>query len=349
MSSTPNPSPLRLALIGAGTFARDAYLPSLAPHPEAIQVAAVYSRTLANAQALAARLPYPADASDDLDALLARPDIEAVAVLLPITHMPETIAAALSAGKHVLSEKPLAPDLAAGRALLAHYARTQQTHHPGLVWMVGENWRYEEAFLHAAGLVRDGVIGDPLTCTWSFYIPITERNKYYHTQWRRDGSFSGGFPLDTGVHHVAVLRLILGEIEQVSAVARQASPDLPPVDTLAATLRFENGALGTYLATYTAGAPWPSHLQIVGTRGSLRVERKWLEVTTTGEAGDKTEQITCPGFDGVEKELLAFARSVRHGEPHRNPPQQALQDLAVMEAILDAAQQGRPITPERVV
>ena len=62
MPQTPIQPPLRLALLGAGTFARDAYLPSLAPHADTIQVAAIYSRTLANAQALVERLPYPADA-----------------------------------------------------------------------------------------------------------------------------------------------------------------------------------------------------------------------------------------------------------------------------------------------
>jgi predicted dehydrogenase len=346
-TSTPEPAsePLRLALIGAGTFARDAYLPSLAPHPDQLRVTAVYSRTLAHAAALTEQIAYPVDATDDLAALLSRPDVEAVAVLLPIAAMPAIIRAALAAGKHVLSEKPLAPDVATGRDLLAHYRAAQQTHHPGLVWMVGENWRYEEAFVRAADLVHSGIIGDPLTCSWAIYAPITERNKYYHSSWRRDSSFPGGFPLDTGVHHVAVLRMILGEIAQVSAVARQVSPDLPPVDTLAATLQFDSGAVGTYLASYVVGAPWPPQLHIVGTRGSLRVQRKAIETTVDGT----TEQINCSGFDGVEKELLAFARAIRQTEPHLSPPEQALQDLAVMEAILAAAEQGERVAPQRVI
>ena len=344
-TTPPTGEPLRLALIGAGTFARDAYLPSLTPHRDQIQVAAVYSRTLARAAALAEQIDYPVDCTGDLDALLARPDIEAVAVLLPIAAMPQTVVAALAAGKHVLSEKPIAPDLATGRSLLAHYTRTQQTHHPALVWMVGENWRYEEAFLRAADLVHRGVIGDPLTCTWAIYTPITEQNKYYHSAWRRDSSFPGGFALDTGVHHMAVLRLIFGERAQGSALAPHGRPDLPPLDTPAATPPLRHGTLGTYIASYAAGAPWPPQLHIVGTRGSLRVQRKAIELTLDGS----TEQIACSGFDGVEKELLAFARAIRRGEAHYNPPQQALQDLAVMEAILAAAAQGQPIAPARVI
>lgn len=340
MSTMTTDEPLRLALIGAGTFARDAYLPSLIPHADTIRVAAVFSRTLANAQTLAQQFPYAVDFTDDCGALLARADVEAVAVLLPIAAMPDTIAAALAAGKHVLSEKPIAPNVATGQRLLAQHARQ-----PGLVWMVGENWRYEEAFLRAADLVRRGEIGDPVTCTWALHTPIDERNKYYHTTWRRDSSFPGGFPLDSGVHHIAVLRLILGEIAQVSAVTRQVSPALPPVDTLAATLHFDSGALGTYLASYAAGAPWPPHLQIVGTRGSLRVERTSIEVIV----GNHREVIACSGFDGVEKQLVAFQRAIRHGETHRNTPQEALQDLAVVEALLAAAAAGTHAAPVRVV
>lgn len=340
MSSHTIQEPLRLALLGAGTFARDAYLPSLARHPDQFQITAIYSRTRVKAEALAQQIPNPVVCSDSLDAVLALPDVEAVAVLLPISLLPDAIGAALAAQKHILSEKPIAPDVAAGQSLLA-----QQTHHPGLVWMVGENWRYEEAFVRAAEIVRRGLIGDPLTCSWAIYIPITDRNKYYHTSWRRNSSFPGGFPLDTGVHHVAVMRMLLGEVAQVTAVARQASPDLPPIDTLAATLQFDNGTLGAYVANYMVGTPWPSRFHVVGTRGCLAVQRKSIELTVDGE----TEQIECSGFDGVEKELLAFARAIRVGEPHLNPPEEALQDLAVMEAMLRAAEQGAPVVPERVV
>jgi predicted dehydrogenase len=325
---------LRLALVGAGVFARDAHVPSLLRHPDRFRIAAVYSRTQATAASLAQVIPYPVPLFTDLDALLAQPEVDAVDILLPIAVAPDAIRRSLAAGKHVISEKPIAPDTATARRLLADYA-----HHPQTVWMVGENWRYEAAFLTAADLVREGAIGAPLTCHWAIYSPVTSQSKYYHTRWRRDSSFPGGFVLDGGVHHMATLRLILGEITEVTATARQVYRDLPPLDTLAATLRFANGCLGTYLATYATGAPWPPHLYIAGERGSLRVQRREVEIAR----GGKTDRIECAGFDGVEKELLAFAQSIRTGAPHLNTPEQALADLAVMEAILaSAARSGRP-------
>ncbi len=123
--------------------------------------------------------------------------------------------------------------------------------------MVGENWRYEEAFLRAAEIVHSGEIGEPVACHWAVTTPIMPQNKYFQSAWRRDGSFPGGFLVDGGVHHVAAMRLILGEIAEVTAQATLHDTGLPPADTLTAALRFENGALGSYTVTYAATAPWP--------------------------------------------------------------------------------------------
>jgi predicted dehydrogenase len=331
--------PVRLGLIGAGIFAQDAHAPSLLRRPQEFQVVAVYSRTEARAAELAARFAQhpdqPVAVYTSLDALLDHPELEAVDILLPIGTMPDAVERALRAGKHVLSEKPIAPDVATARALLQVSAA-----HPGQVWMVGENWRYEEAFVEAGNLIRAGQIGEPILCQWALHTPITDNNKYYHTTWRRNESFPGGFLLDGGVHHAAALRLIMGEVSEVAATMRQVAAHLPPADTLAATLRFANGALGSYSVTYAAGAPWESWLQVTGTQGSLRVQRKLVEITTASQ----TERIECSGFNGVEDELVEFAQAIRAGTPQVSTPQAALADLTLVEAMLHAAETGRWIT-----
>jgi predicted dehydrogenase len=133
--------PIRLALIGAGIFARDAHVPALRtmgdPLGDRFEIVAVYSRTRATAEALLPLLPGKPDICTDLTTLLRRSDIEAVDVLLPIEALPAAVDMALAAGKHVVSEKPLAPDVASGRRLLNIYAN-----HPQQVWMVAENVRF---------------------------------------------------------------------------------------------------------------------------------------------------------------------------------------------------------------
>ncbi len=332
--------PIRIALIGAGIFAREVHVPALQSLGQTFEIVAVYSRTQAVAAALAGQLPGRVEVYTDLPALLARADIEAVDIVLPITVMPGAVELALQAGKHVVSEKPLAPDGVSGRRLLAIYAGCA-----GQVWLVGENWRYEDAFEQAAALIQGGEIGRPLLCHTAIYNPINPDNKYYHTPWRRAGDFPGGFLLDVGVHHVAVLRWLIGEIASVSAIIGQIRADLPPADTLSASLRFENNVVGAYLATYALTAPWPPALHITGEAGSVRVQRQELEVTVNGQ----TRLLPVTPHRGVAAQLADFAAAIRLGKTHRNPPQQAWQDVAVIEAMLRSAETGCQVAPERLV
>lgn len=334
-----NQEPIRLALVGAGIFARDVHVPALQDLGGTFEIVAVYSRTQANAAALASQLPGQVEATSDLPGLLARPDIEAVDIIVPIQGMTPVVELALRSGKHVISEKPVATDVATGRRLLELYGQNAEQ-----IWSVGENWRYEEAFERAAALVHSGEIGRPLLCHWVVYNPINPDNKYYTTPWRRAGDFPGGFLLDAGVHHIAVLRWLLGEIAQVSAVTRQVRADLPPADILSATLQFESGLTGVYLAIYAVNAPWPPALHITGEKGALSVHRQGLEVTSNGA----TRTINITPYQGVKAELAAFAGAIRRGETYRCTPWQALQDVAVIEAMLRSAETGCQVAPERI-
>jgi predicted dehydrogenase len=73
----------------------------------------------------------------------------------------------------------------------------------------------------------------------------------------------------------------------------------------------------------------------------LRVQRKEIELTRDGTS----EHIETAGFDGVELELLSFADTIRTQAPHRNSPDEALRDLAVIEALLTSAATGQPVSP----
>lgn len=98
--------PIRLALVGAGVFAQNAHLPALLALQDRIEIIAVYSRTHASAAALAQRIGAEVEVYTDLAALLTRPDLDAVDLLLPIPIQAGFVEAALRAGKHVISEKP---------------------------------------------------------------------------------------------------------------------------------------------------------------------------------------------------------------------------------------------------
>lgn len=329
-------SPVRIALIGAGIFARDAHAPAILALGDAYHVVAVASRSGASAEKIAAMFPYPVEATNDAQALYARDDIEAIDLLLPVQEMEAATEAALRSGKHVVSEKPIATGSAEARRLIAIPRRG--------VWMVAENWRYEGFIQAAAKAIRDGQIGRPVFFSWALYPEVSPGNKYYTTPWRRAASYQGGFLLDGGVHHIAGLRALLGEIAAVSAVTAAVRPDLPPIDTQAVAFEFEGGAVGAFASTYAVGVPWETTLDITGTEGSLRVGRDRVTIVRGGE----TTEIPAPR-DGVEAELEDFAKAIRQGStPARGAPEEALQDVLVVEAILKSAETGARVRPERV-
>lgn len=341
-------NPIRLAMIGAGIFARDAHIPSLLNLADRFTITAIYSRTTASAQLLADVVQRAqaseADSSQeieiytDLAQLLGNPAIDALDVVLPIPVMAPILQETLASGKHVISEKPLAADVATCRQVMSAYQHGEKSRGEQ-VWMVAENWRYETAFVRAAELVDAGAIGRPLTCHMAFFLPMVEGSKYFGTTWRRSGDFLGGSLMDGGVHHMALARMIVGEIDEVCAYSSHTSSHFATEDTLSASLRFKNGAVGSYLVTYGWGAPWGGEFHVVGDQGALRVQRGLIELTHGGE----TEVISCTKFDGVELEFAAFADTIQQGIPHRNTVEEGLRDVAAMEAMIRSAATGQSL------
>ncbi|KAJ7811918.1 hypothetical protein B0H14DRAFT_2858646 [Mycena olivaceomarginata] len=224
-----------IAILGAGIFAKEAHLPALlALGSAAPPLHAVYSRSEKTSHefadaATAAGLPTPAiyhdgDPANDLDALLARSDITTVIVVLPITLQPSIIRKALAAGKHVLSEKPVAPDVAGGISLINEY---NEKYRKNL------NFEAEPGFRSVGELIASGKIGKIafFKATVMNYIDVD--NKYYKTPWRTVPDYQGGFLLDGGVHTVAALRTMLPEpLTHLSSFASLNHDHLKPHDTI---------------------------------------------------------------------------------------------------------------------
>lgn len=163
---------------------------------------------------------------------------------MPITAQPDYIRCALEAGKHVLSEKPIAKDTTTAQELLSFY----HSHIPAdrVSWSVAENYRFVEQHIYAASEIKQ--LGRILGFRGRFNRNVQPGSKYYETSWRKTPEYQGGFVLDAGVHFVAVLRLLLGSdagrVVRVSAFTCQLREHLPPVDTANAALKCKGGFSG---------------------------------------------------------------------------------------------------------
>ncbi|KAF7977689.1 hypothetical protein HWV62_2938 [Athelia sp. TMB] len=357
MSSTKATTPLGIAILGAGIFAIEAHLPAIAAlsksHPQVqVQLKAVYSRSEKSASSLASKaselgLSEPTVYHDpDVDTLLARDDIHAVILVLPIPAQPALIRKALAAGKHILSEKPIAPDVAAGRALIAEYdAQYRST----LVWRVAENFEAEPAHIAAKKLISDGKIGRVVSFSARAVANVERGSKWWSTSWRTVPEYQGGFLLDGGVHTAAILRTILPQrITHLAGFSSLTRDHLAPHDTTHAVLKCadaggEAGAHGILELSF-AGSPSSgvaNGISVTGTKG-------WLGITSGNKIKvavrlhEQEEEVTEYAQSGVEAELAAFfdaITNVKQGAEGPNTlgdPLGALWDVALVEAVLNS-------------
>ncbi|KAI9150409.1 hypothetical protein HJFPF1_10175 [Paramyrothecium foliicola] len=331
--------PVGVAIIGGGLFAKHEHLSDL------LSLRAIYSRSLKSAQDTAALVDkagvapdlYSSDSGDDksYQALLQRDDIAAVIVALPITSQPEYIEAALSAGKHVLAEKPIAADVAAAKKLVefANKAAAEKN----VTFAVAENYRFQESFTYGAAEAKK--LGQVTHFSIKVMHLMQQDNKYYNTSWRTKPEYQGGFLLDGGVHHAAASRLFLSgdnKPASVRAFTTQAQEYLPPIDTVVAIIKTKAGAVGTFQlssGTLMNAFEW----DIACERGTVKAVGQ--KITVKPVDGDEFVK-EFPRTSGVPEEVAAWAEAIVSGKPNAlQSPEEALADLEFMEKLFRSGEQ----------
>ncbi|CAL5869785.1 uncharacterized protein PFLUO_LOCUS4015 [Penicillium psychrofluorescens] len=338
-----------IAVLGAGLFAKEAHLPALVELQA--NLLAVYSRSVSSAQSIvnaAAALKAPTSHIDvyadelasenrGLSALLKRQDIGAVVVALPILVQPDVVRQCLTAGKHVLCEKPMAKNVQTAVQLIADYEKNFRPR--GLVLSVAEQFRYDRTFTRARELLASGSIGKlnhVHARIWGNIQPGD--NKWYETEWRKNPEYQGGFILDGGVHFVALIRYVSGqEIVKTLSMCRQTYAHLPPLDTVNAALQFDNGASGS-LSICFASCKGTFEFIFVGEQGSITVSgvedaEDCQRIVLEKADGTKEIDEVIVG-KGVLEEVKAFIAAAAGGKHDAKAgAREALADIAVVESI----------------
>ncbi|RAL14129.1 Gfo/Idh/MocA family protein [Aspergillus homomorphus CBS 101889] len=334
-----------IAFIGAGLFIKDYHLPGVQASPD-LELKAVYSRSLESAASIAPDQHidrYADNADQGLDQLLARNDIQAVIIALPIANQAHYVRAALTAGKHVLSEKPIAKDLSEATALLDWYRTTILP--KGTIWSVAENYRYFDtlrhgrAQMHRLGRIRQFRTQVYFDCRPGRFVYWP----FFELAWRQQPEHQGGAVLDIGVHHAAAMRYLLGKgerITQVSAFVGSFADALPPVDTVDAMLRTESGAQGTFQLSGCSSLK-EGGWTVVGENGHLQANDDMVVLNLDEQEESKTLPLEKLA---VVNEIQAWGEALVSGQlkPEQRP-EEALADLEVIELILKSgAENGAP-------
>jgi len=360
-------APVGVAILGAGIFAKEAHLPALSKLPSSLYtLRAVYSRSKSSSSSLADSAKSllslsslsvyyddPPSSETSLAALLSRQDISAVIVVLPITTQPAIILDSLAAGKHVLSEKPIAKDVKTAKELIVKYEKEYKG--KGLVWRVAENFEAEPGYQKAGVLVKEGKIGKVVAYQSKIINYIDKDSKWYKTPWRTIPDYQGGFLLDGGVHFSAALRTMLPKSShptQLSSFASLHKSYLPPHDTIHSILRSPDNSSGIYELTFASpsGTLGSSNgYTITGSAGYILVTnasdgiKVVLHTVKTVKDGDKEkdveeeEEFVEPSV-GVTREVESFLKFVSGQDDGQGlgEPRETLKDVALIEAALNS-------------
>ncbi len=310
--------PLRLGLLGTGVAARELYLPAFRAIAGQVDVVACSNRRVAKARAYA-KLAGIVDVEPDAHALFARDDLDAVFISLPIDVQPDFVLEALRCGKPVVSEKPIAADLARARRVI------QRARRFSVPWLVGENFEFMPHVKRLRSWLSSGRLGEVRLVEVNQITQMDRRNPYYSTAWRKTPKHIGGFVVDAGVHLAHVVRRCFGMPKKLEKLSAQFDASLPPVDTVVAAMEFESGALGTWRSSFCARFDGPM-LRVFGSKANASLGHDWIEISS---ANGRTRR-----YDVTENsfalQLLHMRDVVFKGAEVAVSPEDAFEDLRLM-------------------
>lgn len=256
-------------------------------------------------------------------------------------------------GVPVLVEKPIADSV-------EEAVRLVEAAEAGVPLLVGHHRRHSPVLEKAREIVQDGTLGPVVAIMGSalFYKP----DHYFDEgPWRRE--VGGGPILINMIHEVDSLRWLCGEIVALQAFSSDVTRGFPVEDTVSVNLRFEGGALGTFLLSDTAASArsWEqtSHENtsyphypdedcylIAGTRGSLAIPNLRLKVYTGERSWWKPfheDVIDVDRVDPLARQLEHFCSVIRGETPPLVSGWDGLQTLRVTLAIYEATQTRRAV------
>lgn len=338
----------RIAVIGAGLIGRK-HLAILKDDP-AFEVAGIADPApQAEAYARGQGFAY----FKDTEALLDTTKPDGVVIANPNVAHRATAFACAARRMPAIVEKPVADNLDDARAIVEAAARAN------VPMLTGHHRRHNPIMRGARDFVASGALGRlaAVTGTWLHRKP----HDYFDVTWRREAG--GGPILINAIHDIDCLRMVVGEIESVQAMAASNVRGFVVEDTAAAVLTFTNGTLGTFIVSDATASPWnweatsresaitPSELEncftISGTKGSLSIPQlqHWSYDRPDGGWADPLTRRTLPvrHADPYPLQLRHFARVIRGEEQPIIDVAEGTRTLAATLAIAQSAKTGRAV------
>jgi predicted dehydrogenase len=271
------------------------------------------------------------DLTDNLDAVLADPAIDAVLLATPHSLHPAQVMGCAAARKQIFCEKPLALTHADAARMF------DACNNAGVVLAVGHNRRFWPSMRALRDTVASGELGT--------ILHIEGHNSNEHSQgitagWRLSAQESpGGGLTGAGLHVLDAFVSLLGPVRRVYAQLNARDQGPPPLDTAVLAMDFVSGVAGTLATVRATPLYWRVH--VFGTKGSAEVLDEVTMVVR--KSGAAPQRISYPAVDVLRAELDAFADAVENKRPFPVPQAEVLATLSAFEAALQSMQSGTPV------
>jgi len=285
---------------------------------------------------------YPTAEVLDFDELLSRDEISVVDIATHTATRPPLVEAALTSGKHVLSQKPFVEDLTEGERLanLADKA--------GRFLAVNQNGRWAPHWSYLREAVKTGLLGElsAVHCEvhWNHdCLSGTEFEKMHHL-----------ILFDFAIHWFDILCCFMGERQPLriyASLTRSQTQTISPPLLAQATVEYEGAQASLVFDANTCTGPWETTF-VAGQRGTVRCQGPDIrnqELVMTTEEGTSQPALTGTwfpdGFHGTMGELLC---AIEAGHPPTHSARNNLKSLALCFAAVASAESGKPVAPGSV-
>jgi predicted dehydrogenase len=323
-------APLRIGILGAARIAPMALIKPAKGNAEVV-VAAVAARDASRAQAFAAKHGI-ARVHESYEALIAAPDLDAVYNPLPNGLHGRWTRAALAAGKHVLCEKPFTANAAEAREIAELAAKSDR------VVMEAFHYRYHPLALRIEQIIASGELGrlERVEAAMCFPLPRFSDIRYNY-------SLGGGATMDAGCYAVHMVRTFGGATPEV--VSAQAKLRDRQIDrAMTAELRFAGGHSGRVRCSMWSSDLLQISARVIGDRGELRVlnpvaPQFFHRLSVRSADGKRVERFSHRASYAYQ--LDAFAAAALRGGTVKTTPEDAVENMTVIDAIYNAA--GLPL------
>lgn len=324
----------RVAIVGAGNMGRvhgAAYREMLNAEP----VAVVDIRPDA-AEELATSLDCRS--FTDFDEMLRTANPDVIDICAPTPWHKEYVLRAAEAGKHVITEKPMARTLDDCRRMIDAIERA------GVTFMVAHVLRFFPEFAAAKAHIDAGAVGKPAI------VRTTRGGGYPHAwnDWFGNFDWSGGVVLDLMIHDFDWLRWTFGEVERVYAKGL-AGRGTEHMDYALVTIRFKSGVIAHVEGTWMNPTGFTVKFEVAGDGGMLDFSNKAAAPLVIARTKTEEEQpgVAIPESPTMQNpyflELQHFVDCVESGAKPGITPEDGLRAVEIALAALESIRTGKPV------